>query len=302
MAHSTASPVRVDRPPAAQQERHPVRSGRWLLLAAALSALVWAGYRRTPCGSEVGAAFSHATDRKREIADKPGFRVATFNIHGGEGRDGRLDLQRTAECLRGADLVALNEVYGRNFWEHADQAEILGRETNLDWLFAPSEHRWGHDHFGNAALTSLAVQSWQRLPLPRDYGHSCRNLLLAAFSHRGRTVRVVITHLDRSHDRDRGRQLQLAANLFLGLAEPAILMGDMNTTADEPAMKRLLSAPGVGDPLAEVMGEATPRRIDWILTRGLETLDAGLIDTRASDHPCVWADLRLPGDETPQAR
>jgi len=299
MSHSTASPVRIDHPPAVRHERHPVRGFRWLLVATSLSALVWAGYRRTPCGSEVGTAFSHAEGRSLVDVDIASFRAATFNIHGGEGRDGRLDLQRTAECFRGADLVALNEVYGRHFWEDADQAEILGRETNLDWLFAPSEHRWGHDHFGNAALTSLAVQSWQRFPLPRNYGHSCRNLLLAAFSHRGRTVRVVITHLDRSHDRDRERQLQLASDLFLGLDEPAILMGDMNTMADEPAMKRLLAAPGVGDPLAEVMGQATPRRIDWILTRGLETLDAGLIDTGASDHPCIWADLQLPGDETP---
>jgi endonuclease/exonuclease/phosphatase family metal-dependent hydrolase len=275
---------------------------RLLLALAALALLVWAGYRRTPCGSEAGTTFSRADGGGFGIADKPTFRAATFNIHGGEGPDGRLDLDRTAECLRGADLVALNEVYGRHFWEPADQAEILGRKTNLAWLFAPAEHRWGHDHFGNGALASLPVESWQRFPLPQHDGHSCRNLLLAAFSHRGRTVRAVIAHLDRSHDRDRQRQLALAADLFLALAEPAILMGDMNTTADEPGMRRLLSRPGVGDPVAEILRERTPRRIDWILTRGLEAVDAGLVDLGASDHPCVWAELRLPGDAAADAR
>ena len=284
----------------------PARSlkrGGWLLaIALGLACLWWAGYRRTPCGSDAGTSFSRDGATQDLAADKATFRVATFNIHGGEGRDGRLDLQRTADSLRGADLVALNEVYGSGYWEVAGQAEILGRELQLAWLFAPSERRWGHEHFGNAALTSLAVESWQKIPLPRNSGHSCRNLLLAAFTFRGRTIRAAITHLDRGDPLDRQRQLQMAADLFLGLEEPAILLGDMNTTADEPAIERLLSAPGVNDPLAQIMGENTPRRIDWILTRGLETADAGLVESDASDHPCVWAELRLPGDDGHTAR
>ena len=301
MAQSVATSVRLEPAQKLNSPRRGSRGGRLMWLTAALL-LVWAGYRRTPCGSEIGTSFSKGDARTVREAAKPTFRVATFNIHGGEGPDGRLDLTRTAESLRNFDLVGLNEVYGRSFWEAAGQAEMLGRLTERNWLFAPSEHRWGHDHFGNAALTSLAVQSWQRFPLPRTYGHSCRNLLLTAFSYRGKTVRTVMTHLDRSDDRDRNRQLQLVAELFLSLAEPAILMGDMNTTADEPAMQRLLATPGVGDPLAEIMQEKTPRRIDWILTRGLEAADAGLIDLEASDHPCVWVELRLPGDAADPAR
>lgn len=301
MAQSIAASVRLDPAREALRPRRTGRGGRVLWLAGLLL-LVWAGYRRTPCGSEIGTSFSLPAMPGASEADKATFRVATFNIHGGEGPDGRLDLARTAESLRNFDLIGLNEVYGRSFWEAEGQAEILGRLTERNWLFAPSEHRWGHDHFGNAAMTSRAVQSWQRFPLPRNFGHSCRNLLLTTFSFRGRTVRAVMTHLDRSDDRDRNRQLQLVAELFLSLTEPAILMGDMNTTADEPAMQRLLATAGVADPLAEIMREKTPRRIDWILTRGLEATDAGLIDLKASDHPCVWVELRLPGDAADAAR
>jgi endonuclease/exonuclease/phosphatase family metal-dependent hydrolase len=293
MVSSLASPAEVERPRGTAPRRSTKRFG--LLALATAIALVWAGYRRTPCGSEAGTAFQYVPSPETLAAEKPTFRVGTFNIHGGQGRDGRLDLERTAGCLAGLDFAGLNEVYEGHFWEEAGQAEILGRRSQSAWLFAPAEHRWGHDHFGNAALTSLAVRSWQRIPLPRRYGPSCRNLLLVSLDYRGRTIRAIVTHLDRSDDRDRSRQLQLAAELFLSLAEPAMLLGDMNTTADEPPLKRLLASPGVGDPVAEILGEKTPRRIDWILTRGLETVDAGLIDAGASDHPCVWAELRLPG-------
>jgi endonuclease/exonuclease/phosphatase family metal-dependent hydrolase len=166
----------------------------------------------------------------------------------------------------------------------------------MPWLFAPAEHRWGHDHFGNAVLCSLPVQAWERIPLPRHYGHSCRNVVLLSAAYRGRTLRLVVTHLDRGDDRDRDRQLQTVAALFLGQQEPAILLGDLNTTGDEPLLAQLLSTPGVHDPVAEILGPKTPRRIDWMLTRGLETVDAGVIENDASDHPCVWAELKLPGD------
>ncbi len=272
------------------------------LAVIVLLALIWAGYRRLPSSAETGTVFHGATAATSIAAEKPSFRVGTFNIHGGEGRDGRLDLDRTAACLQKLDFVALNEVYGRLHWESAGQAESLGQALQMPWLFAPSEYRWGHDHFGNAVLCSLPVRSWERIPLPRQYGHSCRNFLLAAAEYRGQTLHVVVTHLDRSDDRERHRQFQVVADRFLALAEPAILMGDMNTTADEPVMTQLLATPGVRDPLAEILGDKTPRRIDWLLTRGLDTVDAGLIDNGASDHPCVWAELRLPGDARRLAR
>lgn len=267
----------------------------------AVLALIWAGYRRLPAGPATGMAF-HGAAAEPAAAERSSFRVGSFNIHGGEGRNGRLELGRTAECLKDLDIVGLNEVYGRLFWEPAGQAEALGQSLQMPWLFAPAEHRWGHGHFGNAALCRLPVRAWEIIPLPQRYGHSCRNALLLSTTCRGRTLRLVITHLDRSDDRERNRQFQAVSALFLQLDEPAILLGDLNTTGDEPLLAELLSTAGVRDPLAEVLGDKTPRRIDWLLTRGLETVDAGLIDNGASDHPCVWAELKLTGDAERPAR
>jgi endonuclease/exonuclease/phosphatase (EEP) superfamily protein YafD len=67
----------------------------------------------------------------------------------------------------------------------------------------------------------------------------------------------------------------------------------MNSPAADPHIQHLLNTTGVRDPVADALGDDAPPRIDWIFSRGLRTIDAGLIDTGASDHPCVWAELVL---------
>ncbi len=272
----------------------PIRRRWWkgaVGLAFALALVIWIASFRVDCGPESGTTFSGMTTAK--VNARRTLRIATFNIHGGEGRDGGFDLGRTADALRGFDLVGLNEVHGRYAWETADQAEWLARELRTAWLFAPTEERWWHYQFGNGVLSKLPVSFWQRIPLRSHHGRSFRNVVLASAELRGRTLHVVVTHLDRSDPRDRQEQWQAVAGLFLSLAEPAVLMGDMNTEENEPPLAQLLAAPGVHDPLREFLGEAAPRRIDWILTRGLRTVDAGIRDDGASDHPCVWAEVSL---------
>ena len=82
---------------------------------------------------------------------------------------------------------------------------------------------------------------------------------------------------------------------FVGVAEPAVLMGDLNGEANDPSIVPFLKAPGVRDAVGGVMGANAPAdRIDWIFTRGLQTVSAGVEGNDASDHPMVWAELRLP--------
>jgi endonuclease/exonuclease/phosphatase family metal-dependent hydrolase len=217
-------------------------------------------------------------------------RVATFNIHGGAGRDSRCDLSRTAEALKGFDFVLLNEVHGAYFWQATGQAEQLAKLTGKRWLFAPTEERWWHHQFGNAILSSADMAWWQRVPLPAQ-SRGYRNLVLTAVKQGDRTVHVVATHLDRNDSAARADQLAAVIQLFMSLNEPAILMGDLNTTADEPPLTTLLARADVHDALRDSLGPATPRSIDWILTRGLKTVAAGTIDNGASDHPLLWAEL-----------
>lgn len=218
-------------------------------------------------------------------------RIASFNIHGCRDAAGDQDIDRTAAALAGFDLVGLNEVHGARPWTSSDQSQALGERLQMPWLFAPTTHRWWREYFGNGLLCRLKVRRWQRVPLTgtRRKGH--RNLIIAEVDHGGRTFHVIVAHLDRVQDRE--RQLEQAIAAFLGLPEPAMLLGDLNTMADDPQLSRLLSTPGVHDVVAEGLSDPPPRRIDWILARGLRGARSAVVDTKASDHPLVWAEVEL---------
>ena len=80
-------------------------------------------------------------------------------------------------------------------------------------------------------------------------------------------------------------------SLYLALSEPAILLGDLNSDAGDPQIRRLLATPGVTDAVGKILGPRDQPRIDWIITRGLRCVDAGIRDSGASDHQAVWAEL-----------
>ncbi len=273
------------------------RTLRWFALAGiGVAALAWYGSLRTPCGPAEGTTLSPPVvpaPVDAEIQGRKTFRVATFNIHGGRGTDGVRDLDRTARCLAGVDLVALNEVRGRYFWQEADQAETLGQMLDLPWLFAPAERRWWHFDFGSALLSRVPVAHWQRIPLARTGGKTYRNLLLAAAEFDGRRVNFIITHLDSRDPLRRQEQMRVVGDLFLSLEEPALLLGDLNATGDDPQIERVLSMPGVVDALSIAPNDVATQRIDWIIARGLRPVAAGAVFDGASDHPCLWAELEL---------
>jgi len=278
--------------PAPARSRRSLR--RWAILVAMVGGTIYYGSLRKPMGPDAGAWF-HAPAATSQ-AHRETLRVGTFNIHGAKGTDGVQSLERIARTLRGLDFAGLNEVYGALPGYRNDQAADLGASLGMAWLHAPTEERWWCDQFGNAALSNLPIASWQRIPLARVHGKSYRNAVLVRAEHQGRPINIVVTHIDRSDDRERAEQLRTVGELFLALETPAILLGDMNTDASEPALRKLLETPDVRDPLREKLGDAAPRRIDWVLVRGLETVDAGHVQTGASDHPHVWAELAWPAE------
>ncbi|MGC3966622.1 MAG: endonuclease/exonuclease/phosphatase family protein [Pirellulales bacterium] len=280
-------PVKTNEP------RTPWRHVAFLVLLVA--ALIYTVQQRRPIGPSSGALDVKILVN-RVPADQPApLRIGTYNIHGGKGTDGNRDLSRIAGVLGGLDFVGLNEVLGSDWFADEDQAATLGRQLKMTSLYTPTEERWLHAKFGNGLLTKLDVTSWQVVPLARTYGKSFRNVLhVRARAANGVPLNIVVTHIDRSDDRERHSQLRAVGEFFCSLAKPAVLLGDMNSDADDPEIERLLENDDVVDVLGQARGFQTPRHIDWIFARGLDVVDAGLTPPGPSDHPHVWAELTVP--------
>jgi endonuclease/exonuclease/phosphatase family metal-dependent hydrolase len=282
--------------------RRPLSLAAIALLAAAF--LFWYGSQPVSSGPAHGTALEKGV---RTVFGKnssdPFFRVATFNVHGGGGTDGRRELARGAETVAACrlDFVALQEVHGRHFGQARDQAADLAARLDMAWLFAPSERgRWWYGEFGNGLLSRIEAVYWQRTALPQQRARGYRNAVVVTLRHGRVDCRVLLTHITRNNETDRQAQLEFVLRMFLALDKPAILLGDLNTTGDDPQMRRLLSVAGVEDPLGKVLGRRAPSHIDWIVTRGLRCRDAGIFDNGASDHPLVWAEVAPDESSSPR--
>src|SRR5258706_963150 len=258
---------------------------RWLIPLLLVAAILTWGYLPTPTGPAIGTTLNGNAIRS---TNRPTLRVATFNIHSGRNVAGQFNLNKTASVLKGFDLIAINEVRGKAILQDVDQAQVLGEKLKMQWLFAPTENRWWHESFGNGVLSGVSVMDWRRTPLAGSFGRGKRNLLHLRVMIQGRPVNVLITHIDRGADHK--KQLQTVMEEFMNVSEPALLMGDLNGEATDPSTVPFLKSPGVKD----VVGSAAADRIDWIFTRGLQTVSAGIERNDASDHPMVWAELKLP--------
>ena len=280
-----------------QPSQESRRTRLWATAAAAIAvaALLYSAQERRPTGPSAGRLDVRLLATSVPVTEPARLRIGTYNIHGGKGTDGRRDLSRIAGMLGQLDFVGLNEVHGPGLFERDDQATLLGKQMRMTAFFAPTEERWWHAEFGNALLTKLDVRSWHVVPLERRYGKSFRNLThVRARAANGAPVNIIVTHIDRSDDLERHEQLRAVGDFFLALQKPAILLGDLNTDSSDPEIQRLLNEPDVVDPLAKKKGFQTPRHIDWILCRGLESADAGISPVGPSDHPHVWAELIVP--------
>ena len=73
----------------------------------------------------------------------PQLRVLTYNIHHGQGTDGKFDYPRLADIIKrvNPDVVALQEVDRHtNRASGIDQASLLGRLTNMKSAYGKAMH------------------------------------------------------------------------------------------------------------------------------------------------------------------
>lgn len=214
------------------------------------------------------------------------WRVATFNIRHGLGRDGRVDLARTAGEIRAlrADVVGLQEVdvaFGRRS-RHEDQAARLGALLGTQARFGaaldlpPARAGRPRRRYGVALLTGHEILAQGVHPLPPLPGHDRptgprgtlrtrlltepRGVLRTRLRRRdGAELEVLVTHLDPARRAQRAEQVQGILALAAELDGPAVLMGDMNADPGAPEFAALTAA-GWRDAAREAPGARGRRR------------------------------------------
>jgi endonuclease/exonuclease/phosphatase family metal-dependent hydrolase len=151
--------------------------------------------------------------------------LASYNVHGCIGRDGRYDPARILQVLRElqCDIVALQEVDTQH---ELDLLAFLAEGTGCVAVPGPTLVRASGD-YGNAVLTRLPILKTRRLDL--TYKHlEPRGAIGVDIDCGGVSLRAVATHLG-LRPTERRFQVRRLLELFrTDSAQPAALMGDLN--------------------------------------------------------------------------
>ena len=228
-------------------------------------------------------------------------RVLSYNIHHGEGMDGRLDLQRIADVIVSAraDLVALQEVdYKASRSGSIDQPAELARLTGLQVVFGGNIDLQG-GRYGNAVLSRYPIVEHENHLLPRFDDGEQRGVLVAKARIPGmrEPLLFLATHFDhRPDDRERMASARAIDELLPG--DPiALLAGDLNDDAASGTLEILEAnwARTNRSPLATVPVDHPTRQIDFVLYRPVDRWKVlktrTLEEAVASDHRAILAEL-----------
>jgi len=253
----------------------------------------------------------NAQERSKEGKSAPQtLRVLCYNIHYGQGMDGKYDVARLAKVIKRVqpDLVALQEI---DVWVkrsgRVHQIQQLAKLTGMQARFGPTQHYEG-GLFGNGVLTRLPILDVliQPLPytesIPEKVTYPRAAIAVTVRLADGSPLRFISTHFQHNVPTDRLAEA-IAINKHFAKPDdaiPTILSGDMNATPDaEPVQELLKQWKNAIDKQASPSAPSPkPRsRIDYIFYRNapkLKLLRTEVIPEKmASDHRPVFAVFEL---------
>lgn len=221
------------------------------------------------------------------------FTIMTFNIHHGEGLDGRVNIKRIADLIQHekADVIALQEV-DRYRWRsgYVDQAKELAELLGMDMRFAPSL-TYTAGQYGNAILSRYPIEdsSYTLLPGKKE----TRSLLEVKIKVNSESVRIATTHLGLSKV-DRSLQLARISEMVTNYDDPLVIAGDFNMELHSSPFKidtyQLTNVPLRADMTSTFVGG---KRIDHIFTNRKIVQSSWAIPTIFSDHFPIITIIRL---------
>jgi endonuclease/exonuclease/phosphatase family metal-dependent hydrolase len=239
-------------------------------------------------------------------------RVLTYNIHHGEGVDGKFDLARIAELIKSVSphIVALQEVdQATARASGVDQPAELAHLTEMEVIFGRNIDFQGGG-YGTAVLTKLPVKAHAGHKLPSLYNGEQRGVQVVELGTPGDPGLVFLcTHFDhRPDDRDRIQSAELVNELAASYGDRLmVLAGDLNAEPDSRVIRELEKRWQVAGDRAKsrAAGQSDlltfpsdkPRKwIDFVLVRPAErwqVVEVRVLDESvASDHRPLLAVLK----------
>ncbi len=232
-------------------------------------------------------------------------RVMSYNIHHGEGLDGKLDLARIAQVIidAKADIVALQEVdRGVERTQRRDLPAELAKLTGLTVQFDRNIPHQGGE-YGNAVLTKFPIKRARNTHLKMIGPGEQRGVQQLVLEVHGRKVLFLNTHFDsrREHAERESSASELRQTVAAAGKIPVIACGDFNASPNSVAIGRMRefltdawTVVGQGAGFTVPVKKAT-RRIDyiWVSPTTIEPRKMEIPYSEASDHLPIVAELRL---------
>ncbi len=262
----------------------------------------------------LGLASAGGAARPLEVLEEGTIRAMSYNIHSGYDTSGRFDIEGIARVIEdsGATIVGLQEIpRGRLISGVTDELTLLADRLGFEYFafFGTTDPTWG-----NAILSRYPIVAVEKEYLPLVGTPLRRGYLAVTVMVDGQELLFISTHLQHVndpavHDDDPEADLypvhteQIATILReWGGRQPAIMAGDFNARPDWRQIGELEAAGWVdawdvaGKGEGFTANSADPKyRIDYIFyTPDLVAVDAGVIQSQASDHFAVVADLTRP--------
>jgi endonuclease/exonuclease/phosphatase family metal-dependent hydrolase len=254
---------------------------RALALAAllAIGGLAWfpGPFSTKPLAAQAGTS-----------ADRPRLRVLTYNIHHGEGVDGRFDYQRLASIIHDLqpDIVALQEV---DRWteraDSVDQVSLLADLTGMRWAYGAALYYQGGE-YGEALLSRFPLEDVRAHHLPFRPQQEPRTALRARVAPDNGLPELIFvgTHLCHESEETRTEQAKRLDLVLPVDGPPVILAGDLNARAGSHPMNVLLDGRWLD-------ATAPDSEIDYVLVRRDDpwrVVEVRVVDQPlASDHDPV---------------
>ncbi|QDU28450.1 hypothetical protein ETAA8_35500 [Anatilimnocola aggregata] len=228
-------------------------------------------------------------------------RVLSYNIHHGEGTDGKLDLERIARVIKSVDpdLVALQEVdrvVPRS--KQIDQPAELAKLTEMKVAFGANLPLQG-GHYGNAILSRFPIAAHKNHLLPVIDSGEQRGVLLAEIEvpQLAEPLLFLATHFDhRGKDAERIASAKTINGLVSKFGDRcALLAGDLNDVHRSNAVAELQTNWTLANqtPLPTVPVDKPRQQIDFVLFRPAarwKVVEVKVLDEAvASDHLPILA-------------